>query len=170
MAWITKLAVVGEGQDDHFEELAIGARTDHQHLRRDQRRGPCRRRPAHARQRGSPRPRRSHVEMLADETPPINRIANNRCGQAAKTPEPPPMGRSGARSRPLETGAALAISALMRYPALRVSPYIERQRMRIVSRVSKRRRAGLRERIVARRGRPGAEPSPEVGAPAARRR
>ena len=47
----------------------------------------------------------------------------------------------------------------MRYPALRVSPYIERQRMRIVSRVSKRRRAGLRERIVARRGRPGAEPS-----------
>ena len=29
-----KLAVVGEGQDDDFEELAIGARTDHQHLRR----------------------------------------------------------------------------------------------------------------------------------------
>ena len=29
-----KFAVVGEGQDDHFEELAIAARTDHEHLRR----------------------------------------------------------------------------------------------------------------------------------------
>ena len=29
-----KFAVVGEGQDDHFEKLAIAARTDHQHLRR----------------------------------------------------------------------------------------------------------------------------------------
>ena len=29
-----KFAVVGERQDDHFEELAIVARTDHEHLRR----------------------------------------------------------------------------------------------------------------------------------------
>jgi hypothetical protein len=29
-----KLAVVGEGQHDHFEELAIAARTDYQHLGR----------------------------------------------------------------------------------------------------------------------------------------
>ena len=29
-----KLAVIGQGQDDHFKELAIAARTDHKHLRR----------------------------------------------------------------------------------------------------------------------------------------
>ena len=29
-----KFAVVGEGQDDHFEELAIAVRTDYQHLGR----------------------------------------------------------------------------------------------------------------------------------------
>jgi hydroxymethylglutaryl-CoA reductase len=29
-----ELAVAGECQDDHFEELAIAARTNHRHLRR----------------------------------------------------------------------------------------------------------------------------------------
>ena len=29
-----KFAVVGEGKDDHFEELAVAARTDDEHLRR----------------------------------------------------------------------------------------------------------------------------------------
>ena len=29
-----EFAIVGEGQDDHFEELPVAARTDHQHLRR----------------------------------------------------------------------------------------------------------------------------------------
>ena len=29
-----KFTVVGEGQDDHFEELAVAARTDDEHLRR----------------------------------------------------------------------------------------------------------------------------------------
>ncbi len=29
-----KIAVVGEGQDEHFEELAVAARTDHEHLGR----------------------------------------------------------------------------------------------------------------------------------------
>ena len=29
-----KFAVVDEGQNDHFEELAVAARTDHEHFRR----------------------------------------------------------------------------------------------------------------------------------------
>ena len=29
-----KFAVVGQGKDDHFKELAITARADHEHLRR----------------------------------------------------------------------------------------------------------------------------------------
>ena len=29
-----KFAVVGQGQDDHFKELAIAAGADHEHLRR----------------------------------------------------------------------------------------------------------------------------------------
>ena len=68
-----KFAVVGEGQDDHFKELAIAARDRSRAPSADLRRGPCRRRRAHGRRRGRPLLRRCRVEPLIDETPPINR-------------------------------------------------------------------------------------------------